>query len=69
MDEKDAAWYAERDGVWRGLGIAAPARRALVNAGLLTVSDVAKLSPTELASLHGMGPKTLKILGEFSRGD
>ena len=60
--EVDLNWYAQRDEVWRELGLAAPARRALVNAGLLTIKDVEKFPRSELASLHGMGSKALAIL-------
>jgi hypothetical protein len=60
--EVDLDWYAEHDGAWRELGLASPARRALVNAGLLKLSDLKKISREKLAAQHGMGPSALKIL-------
>ena len=61
----DLSWYAERDGVWRELKLAAPARRALVNAGILTVSDVSAYSLRELQALHGIGKNALNVLRQF----
>ena len=47
-----------------------PARRALVNAGLLTPKQLAKKTRAEVAALHGMGPSSfptmLKILRAMS---
>lgn len=62
--EVDLDYYAERDGVWRDLDLAAPARRALVNAGILTLADLAKADMNDVARLHGMGPKALAVLRE-----
>lgn len=58
----DHGWYAERDEAWRELGLAAPARRALVNAGILRTADLASYTEAEIAALHGMGKKTLVML-------
>ena len=60
--EVDLSKYAKVDGIWRELGIAAPARRALVDAKILKISDLKKWSDEELLSLHGMGPTAIKIL-------
>jgi hypothetical protein len=43
-------------------GLAAPARRALESAGLESLEDVARFPRDELAALHGMGPKALRLL-------
>ena len=50
------------DALWLSFGIAAPARRALVGAGLFTLAHVARVSRESIAELHGMGPSTLVIL-------
>ncbi len=47
---------------WSTLPIGEPARRALRNAGYRTLTDLTKVTRTELAALHGMGPKALGIL-------
>lgn len=53
--EVDLARYEKFDGEWREIGLAAPARRALVDAKLYKVSDLRKISVEELEDLHGMG--------------
>ena len=45
-------------------GLPAPARRALEGAGLESLQDVAGFPRAELAALHGMGPKALRILDD-----
>ena len=52
----------EKDGEWKKLGLAAPARRALINGKLLKLSDLKKISLEELRGLHGMGPKAITLL-------
>ena len=57
--------YESLDREWREYKIAAPARRALVDAKLYKVSDLRKISLTELEGLHGMGKSAvarLKVL-------
>ena len=39
-----------------------PAERALANAGLMYLENLTQLTESELAKLHGMGPKALGIL-------
>lgn len=50
------------DEVWKSLGLAAPARRALVNAKLTKLAQLSKWRAEDVANLHGMGPSALKIL-------
>lgn len=40
----------------------APARRALARAGYSTPEQLAQAKETELAQLHGMGPKAMDAL-------
>ena len=42
--------------------IGAPATRALNNAGYTALHQLAGVPRTELAILHGMGPKALRII-------
>jgi predicted flap endonuclease-1-like 5' DNA nuclease len=42
--------------------ISAPATRALANAGITSLSQLAGCRRAELAALHGIGPKALSIL-------
>jgi hypothetical protein len=62
--EVDLGAYENRDGVWRKIGLAAPARRALVDAGLTELAQLSKWTRAELASLHGMGPNALKKIDD-----
>ncbi|MEU2244431.1 DNA-binding protein [Streptomyces sp. NPDC018338] len=45
-------------------GIGAPATRALVAAGYTRLSQLVGVPVAELAALHGVGPKALRVLGE-----
>ena len=54
--------YEKLDQEWREYKIAAPARRALVDARLYKVSDLRKISLSELENLHGMGKTAIARL-------
>ena len=54
--------YESLDREWREYGIAAPARRALVDARLYKVSDLRKISQNDLEELHGMGKSAIARL-------
>ena len=56
--------YARRDGEWRAIGLAAPARRALVDAGLTELTQLSDWTRAEIATLHGMGPRALDRMDE-----
>ena len=60
--EVDLDAYAAVDAVWVELGLAAPARRALIDEGLYKVSDLRKYSLDAIKDLHGMGPNAIRIL-------
>jgi hypothetical protein len=49
-------------------GVSQPAIRALASAGYTHVDQLAGVSEKHLRMLHGMGPKTLRIIGEALRG-
>jgi hypothetical protein len=50
------------DGAWREIGLAAPARRALIDDGLFELADLRKVSLAAVKELHGMGPNAIRIL-------
>ena len=60
--EVDPTKYEALDGEWRKIGLAAPARRALVDAKLYKVSDLRKISLSDLNNLHGMGKSAIARL-------
>ncbi len=39
-----------------------PATRALLQAGVTTLAQVAEHSPAELLALHGVGPRAVRLL-------
>jgi len=43
-------------------GVAKPALRALAGAGLHRLSDLSRVGESDVAALHGMGPKALGLL-------
>ncbi len=50
------------DSVWKALGLAAPARRALLGAKITKLEQLAKKSESDIAALHGMGPNAMTVL-------
>ncbi len=60
--------YEELDEEWRAIGLAAPARRALVDAKLYKVSDLRKISLEDLSTLHGMGKSAIARLKVVMHG-
>lgn len=53
MPEAKAAWPQ---------GVARPAQRALAAAGIASLKDLTRWRETDLAVLHGIGPKALGAL-------
>jgi hypothetical protein len=51
---------AQEDGLPTSIG--APAQRALVAAGYTELGQLANVPASELAKLHGVGPKALRLL-------
>lgn len=50
------------DVAWRQLGLAAPARRALLAHHCHTLTDVCQHQRTAVAQWHGIGPNALAVL-------
>ena len=68
--EVDLEYYASVDGAWVELGLAAPARRALIDDGLFKLSDLRKTSLAAVKDLHGIGPNAIRILiSEMKKAD
>ena len=55
----DPSSYDAFDGEWRAIGLTGPARRALVNAKLYKVSDMRKITSSELDQMHGLGKSAI----------
>ena len=68
--ESNTDKYSELDGDWVAIGLASPARRALIDDGLFTVSDLRKTSLAALKELPGMGPNAIRVLvAEMKKAD
>lgn len=62
--------YTGLDEAWREIGIALPARRALIDDGLFQLSDLRKVSLDALKELPGMSPNAVRILvNELKKAD
>lgn len=64
----DMSNYEEIDEEWRAIGLAAPARKALIDAKLYKVSDLRKISLEDLTNLHGMGKSAIARLKVVMHG-
>jgi|UniRef100_UPI0040496947 hypothetical protein len=68
--QADSDKYLELEGNWVAIGLAAPARRALIDDGLFSVSDLRKTSLAALKELDGMGPNAIRVLvAEMKKAD
>lgn len=47
--------------------IGRPANSALLDIGVTTLEEVARMSEDELLALHGVGPRSVRLLGEALR--
>jgi hypothetical protein len=43
-------------------GLAAPARRALAQAGFIRIEQFTDLTEAEVSELHGLGPKAIDLI-------
>ena len=67
---EDLDRYESLDGTWREIGLAAPARRALIDDGLFELADLRKVSLAAVKELHGMGPNAVRVLvAEMKKAD
>jgi len=58
----DPRSYDELDRAWHAVGLGAPARRALVNADLMSMADLSRVTEKHVVGLHGMGKAAMKRL-------
>lgn len=54
--------YEGRDLFWRDLGLAAPARRALVDAKIFNCLELRRFREKDIRNLHGIGDNAMKSL-------
>ena len=54
--------YENKDQFWKSIGLAAPARRGLVDNRLYKLEDLSSLTERELKEIHAIGPTALKLI-------
>lgn len=47
---------------WPPKGLSKPAQRALANAGITSLAELARRTEKDVAALHGMGPTGIVVL-------
>ena len=63
----DISKYSKLDDYWKSLGIAAPARRGLVDNKIFKLSDVKRWRESDFLKIHAMGPKAAAIIKKEMR--
>ena len=58
----DLSKYEKLDTYWRDLGVAAPARRGLVDNKILKLTDLKKVTKEDFMNIHAMGPAAAKLI-------
>jgi uncharacterized protein YdhG (YjbR/CyaY superfamily) len=58
----DVSKYSKLDQYWKSIGVAAPARRGLVDNKLFTLTDLRKWTRKDFMHIHAMGPKASQII-------
>jgi len=62
--------YQSLDEAWREIGLAAPARHALIDDGLIELADLRKVSLAAVKELQGMSPNAIRVLvAEMKKAD
>jgi len=62
--------YQSLDSAWREIGLAAPARQALVDDGLFELADLRKVSLAAIKELPGMSANAIRVLvDEMKKAD
>ncbi len=63
----DITKYQKLDVYWRALGIAAPARRGLIDNKIMSLSDLKKWKEDDFLQIHAIGPKATSIIKKEMR--
>jgi len=63
----DLSKYSDLDNYWKTIGIAAPARRGLVDNKILKLSDLKEWTREDFMEIHGMGPKAAQSITKEMR--
>jgi len=60
--EVDLTKYSSSDRYWRQLGLAAPARRGLVDKNIVDLAGLQKITRNEFQNIHGIGDSAAQIV-------
>ncbi len=63
----DISKYGKLDGYWKSLGIAAPARRGLIDNKIFKLTDLKKWHESDFLAIHAMGPSAAKMIKKEMR--
>jgi len=64
----DVSKYSSHDGYWRRIGLAAPARRGLIDNNLFDLRDLRRLTQAEFRNIHGIGSRAeAAVISEMKR--
>ncbi len=63
----DLAKYEKLDPYWKSLGVAAPARRGLVDHKLYKLVDLRKITKGDFLNIHAMGPVATRRIQQEMR--
>lgn len=58
--EVDLSKYEKIDAEWRKIGLAAPARRGLIDSKLFKLLDLKRVTRDQFKKIHGIGPDAVK---------
>ncbi len=58
----DVSKYSKLDQYWKSIGVAAPARRGLVDNKLFTLTDLRKWTRKDFMHIHAIGPKASQLI-------
>ena len=54
--------YSKLDHYWKSIGVAAPARRGLIDNKILQLSDLKKWTQKDFLRIHAIGPKAAQLI-------
>ncbi len=63
----DLSKYSKHYGYWKSLGVAAPARRGLVDNEIFALRDLKKWREPEFMEIHAMGPSAAALIKRAMR--
>ena len=60
--QSSSAKYQGKDEYWKSIGLAAPARRGLIDNNFYKLGDLKRVTEEEFKTVHAIGPSALKLI-------